>query len=224
VTTLQAWRDTIPRSFLALRGANKIDTREVNKLVEVPLTFLCVGRAFIFEAFAASNAILHHRSRRYIRVSQLSDGRFLKYSFAHPCVVSNVRNVPDHISLGKTVWLPKKTMQVYNGCVFAWTGNIRIGNIWKMFEPLDMAVPLPVVSISPMELTIRDSYFSMRTTCVQGFGRWLLGERHCVQNDIWLGVSLGVLGASEAVPLCEAAVAQPWAMVALDSRKQFPIL
>lgn len=59
--------------------------------------------------------------------------------------------------------------------------------------------------------------------CVCGLGDWLPGERHCIQNDIWLGSSLGASVASEGILLCEAAMDSPRAMVAFDSRTQFPI-
>lgn len=63
----------------------------------------------------------------------------------------------------------------------------------------------------------------MPSMCVRGLGHWLVGEVRRVEKQIWLGMSLGAFAASVAALLCETALAQPRALVALDSRDQYPV-
>lgn len=77
------------------------------------------------------------------------------------------------------------------GSLFAFCGGAAIGHVSDAFHSLDMAFPLRVTSVFPMELAIGNSFLSMPTMCVHGLGHWLHGEAHRVERQIWLGISLG---------------------------------
>lgn len=63
----------------------------------------------------------------------------------------------------------------------------------------------------------------MPTMCIRGLAHWFIDDIRCVEHSIWLGVSLGALAASEGASMCEAALLQSRAIVALDSRTSYPI-
>lgn len=73
-----------------------------------------------------------------------------------------------------------------------------------------------------MDLTACFSYVSIHTMCVRGLGDLLLGAVRCVENSIWLGVSLGAVVASETALFCEIALGQSRAVVAVDNRSRYP--
>lgn len=91
--------------------------------------------------------------------------------------------------------------------MLAFSGAAAIGQVANVFKYFDMAVPLRVVQILPMELTIRDSFISVPTMCVRGLGDWLVGGERCVDKSIWLGSSFGAFAASQTALLCETALA-----------------
>merc|ERR1719329_1133210 len=84
-------------------------------------------------------------------------------------------------------------------------------------------MPLQVVSVLPMESAVKGSHVSMTSMCVNDLAKWLVDGPNCMNSSIYLGWSLGAQFAAAVVLLCEAALGQPRAVVALDIRKQFPI-
>lgn len=124
--------------------------------------------------------------------------------------------------LSEKTWCADQRPLVISGSVFAFCGGAAIGHAANSFKSFDAAVPLQVISVLPMELTIRDSHILIPSMCVRALGHWLVGEFHRGEHCVWLGWSLGVVVALEAVLLCEMALVQQRAIVALDSRGSPP--
>lgn len=80
---------------------------------------------------------------------------------------------------------------VDHGCVFAFVGGAALGNATDSFKLLDTAMPLQVVSLLPMERTIKDSHISMPSMCVSDLGIRLVDSSTSISNCIYLGWSLG---------------------------------
>lgn len=119
--------------------------------------------------------------------------------------------------------LDKKRMFAEANTIFAFIGGVAVGKVSDSFKPLGIALPLCVVSESPSERSLRNSYVSISPMCVGGLGRWTVGGVHCVEHTMWLGWSLGSLAASAAAVLCETAQAQPRAVVMCEPRCQYPM-
>merc|ERR1719223_1474379 len=84
-------------------------------------------------------------------------------------------------------------------------------------------MPLQVVSVVPMESTIKGSHVSMTSMCVNDLAIWLVDGPNCMNSCVYLGWSLGATFAKAVVLLCEAALGHPRAIVTLDIRKSFPL-
>lgn len=118
----------------------------------------------------------------------------------------------------QTYWLGNTRTNVSSVSIFAFSGGAALGHVANVFNNLDMASPHRVVQVLPMELTNWDSYISMPSMCVGGFGHWFIDNTHLVENSIWLGVSFGAFAASESALLCEAALAHVCAVVGVEPR------
>ena len=68
--------------------------------------------------------------------------------------VANDKINHKHVALVENIIVAEKNTFGDRGCMFTFCGAAAVGNIFDAFKAVDVAIPLRVLSLFPMELTI----------------------------------------------------------------------